>query len=189
MLRSKALFALGALGALVLACGDGSVAPTASDSGALSLSAPLLVRAEYGISLQALDVGIHAQNDAIVARDAGAGVSAEGTWRTEILLSGGARVQARGSISCVRFIDGNGARVGGVVELSSDPSLVGATMVATLKDGADDWSTGVRMHPAGSGITALEHCQTGYTNAQIGVNGVSTFVKVGKGFVNLAGIL
>jgi hypothetical protein len=186
--RPRTLFALGALSALVIACSESSVAPTASDSGALSLAAPLLVSANYGLSLQALDVGIHSQEDVIVARDGGSGVQAVGSWRTEIHLSGGNNLDARGSISCVGFVDGGGARLGGVVTQSSDPSLVGATMVASVKDAADDWSTGIRIHAAGSGIVAQEHCSNGYPAPQIGIDGKSTFKKINVGFVYVNGV-
>lgn len=189
MRDQKTLFALGALSALVLACSNGPVAPTASDSGALTLSAPLLMQAQYGLSLQALDIGIHSQDDQIVARDGGAGVSAVGSWRTTIRYSGGPEVEASGPVTCFSSVDGNGARVGGVVNNSTDPSMIGAEMVANLKDGSDDWSSGVRIQPPGSTITALAHCQSGFSNLQIGVNGRSTFRKIGKGFVFIVGIL
>ena len=185
MAQSRPWLALAALAAFVIACGGSVVEPTSPDSAALSLSAPLLVRADYAIDLKHVGGGYNFQEDVIVSRRTGGGVSASGNWKTLIRRFNEPNQDIRGTISCTK-LEFPGARLGGVVTQSPNPADIGATMVATIKDGTnDDSSTGVRIFAAESGISAQEHCTTGYSNATIGLNGVSTFQKIRKGFIDI----
>ena len=79
----------------------------------------------------------------------GSGFNADGPWRSWLIMAGGVVIDSRGTVTRMGRIGDDGARFGGVVTQSSDPSLIGATMVAGIRDGFPDKSTGLRIYTSG----------------------------------------
>lgn len=179
MTHSRPWLALVLLAVFATACSDGGVvAPSSPDSGGLTLSAPT-AKGDYSISLNDVGGGFRRQNDRFTARN-GSGVSATGTWKARIIRGDG-EIDTRGDITCLGHVDSQGVRLGGVVVESSDPALLGATMIATVHDGNPDRSTGLRVYT--EGFEALKHCTDGYPTSQITLNGEATFQAIRTGFI------
>jgi hypothetical protein len=178
----RSWLALAVLAAFATACeGGGSVVePSSESSSALALSAAD-AKGDYGIDLKFV-TGTRRENDKFTINELG-GVDAERVWRSWIVFNGAIIQDSRGEVTCLEHIDGSGARIGGVVTHSTDPSLVGATMVATVKDGFPDRSTGLRIYT--SGFDAQFHCEEGYLPSQLTLNGVKTWQAIKKGFITL----
>jgi len=171
--------ALAVLAAFATACESGGVVEPSLDSGGLTLSAPT-AKGDYSISLNEVGGGFRRQNDKFTARN-GSGVNASGPWKARILKGDGTVIETQGEITCLGHVDSQGVRIGGVVIESSDPALVGATMIATVHDGNPDRSTGLRVYT--SDFDALHHCTDGYPTSQITLNGVATFQGIRTGFI------
>jgi hypothetical protein len=174
--------ALAVLAAFATACESGGVVePSSESSSALALSASPDAEGDYSIDLKEA-TGTRRENDKFSIFETG-GFGADGHWRSWIVFQGQIVTDSRGEVTCIGEIEESGARIGGVVTQSSDPSLIGATMVATVKDGFPDRSTGLRIYT--SGFDAQFHCEEGYIVSQLTFNGVKTWQAIRTGFVTL----
>jgi hypothetical protein len=181
--NSRPWLALVLLAVFATACSDGGVVePSSLDSSALALSAAD-VKGDYQLDIKNVGGGYRRQTDKFSIIDR-AGFNASGPFRTIILFADGSTIDSRGDVTCMDRIGDDGARFAGVVTQSSDPTLIGATMVAGIRDGSPDKSTGLRIYT--SGFDAQFHCEQGYQNSQLTLNGVETFrdVKTGNIIVN-----
>jgi hypothetical protein len=177
--HSRPWLALVLLAVFATACSDGGIVePSSLDSGGLTLSAPT-AKGDYSISLNHVSGGFRKQNDKFTARN-GTGVNASGTWKARIINVNG-DIETAGEITCLGHVDSKGVRLGGVVVESSDPALIGATMIATVHDGNPDRSTGLRVYT--EGFDALKHCTDGYPTASMTLNGEVTWQAIRTGFV------
>jgi hypothetical protein len=182
-MNSRPWLALVLLAVFATACSDGGVVdPSSLDSSGLALSAAD-IKGDYTLDIKNVGGGVRRQDDkfSIIV---GSGFNASGPWRSWLRHGDPTVIDSRGQVTCVGRVGDDGARIGGVVTQSSDPSLVGATMVASIRDGSPDKSSGLRIYT--SGFDADFHCETGYANSQLTLNGVETFrdVKTGNIIVN-----
>ena len=180
-MKSRPWLALLPLALFAIACSEGGVVEPSLDSGGLTLSAPT-AKGDYSISLNAVGGGFRRQNDKFTAQNGG-GVNADGPWKTKLVKGDGTDITASGEITCLGHVDGAGVRIGGVVNESSDPALIGATMIATVHDGNPDRSTGLRIYTAAEGFDALKHCTDGYPTAAMTLNGTTTWQAIRTGFI------
>lgn len=175
---SRPWLALVLLAVFATACSDGGVVdPSSLDSSALALSAAD-VKGDYSLDIKDVGGGYRRETDKFSIVDK-SGFNASGPFRTWILFADNSVTDTRGEVTCMGRIGDDGARIGGVVTQSSDPSLIGATMVASIRDGFPDKSSGLRIYT--SGFDADFHCETGYANSQLTLNGVETFRDVKTG--------
>lgn len=175
--------ALVLLAVFATACNDGGVLePSALDSTDLALSAAD-VKGDYSLDIKNVGGGVRREDNKFSIVE-GSGFNADGPWRSWLIMADGQVIDSRGTVTCMGRIGDDGARFGGVVTQSSDPSLIGATMVAGIRDGFPDKSTGLRIYT--SGFDAQFHCESGYHTSQLTLNGVETFrdVKTGNIFVD-----
>lgn len=178
MTNSRPWLALVLLAVFATACSDGGVVePSSLSSTDLALSAAD-VKGDYSLDLKHVGGGVRRENNkfSIVEKS---GFNADGPWRSWLIMADGSDIDSRGNVTCMGRIGDDGARIGGVVTHSNDPSLIGATMVAGIRDGFPDKSTGLRIYT--SGFDAQFHCETGYANSQLTLNGVETFMAVKTG--------
>jgi hypothetical protein len=178
---SRPWLALVLLALFATACSEGGVVEPSLDSGGLTLSVPT-AKGDYSISLNHVGGGFRRQNDKFTARN-GSGVNANGPWKAKIVKGDGTEITTQGEITCLGHVDSQGVRLGGVVIESSDPALIGATMIATVHDGNPDRSTGLRVYT--EGFDALKHCTDGYPTSQITLNGEVTWQGVRTGFIQV----
>jgi hypothetical protein len=166
-------------GALALGCGDQS-GPTEA---AVNSSAPLFARASRAsvsghIERDFTDLGVPVEKFSFHAHYLGNG-SVEGRWQLEDFFADGHKEVARGRVTCFTVeADGRTARMGGMVEASTNPINVGGEAVLTVVDNGEganappDQATDLRYGPTDLPPgTAAVHCEVGFPPEVFGTFG------------------
>jgi hypothetical protein len=180
MRRSSLLPMIASLtGALAPACGDQS-GPTQP---AVTSSIPAFARASQAsvsghIERDFPDFGVPVEKFSFHAHDLGNG-SVEGRWQLEDFFADGPKEVARGRVTCFTVeADGRTARMGGIVEASTNPINVGGEAVWTVVDNGEganappDQATDLRNGPTDLPPgTAAVHCEVGFPPEVFGTFG------------------
>jgi hypothetical protein len=179
MRHSFPLSTVALAGALAFGCTDQSALTEATEDS----SAPLFARASQAsvsghIERDFPDFGVPVEKFSFHAHDLGNG-SVEGRWQLEDFFADGHKEVARGRVTCFTVeADGRTARMGGIVEASTNPINAGGEAVWTVVDNGEganappDQATDLRNGPTDLPPgTAAVHCEEGFPTELFGTFG------------------